>query len=148
MAAAAFAAGTTSLVDANCGNDWLQIPCATDQINSVYTSASVASPTGPTVGCVNKLCGVFFSAVTGAAASAPVYSMQNVTYQLSLESLVDLIVNHLKGYTKPFNLYFHTDGSEFGMAAADAITTTTESFGFCLTYTQQACSSTLSKTSG
>ncbi|KAI9562819.1 hypothetical protein GHT06_010274 [Daphnia sinensis] len=125
VAAAAFAAGTTSLVDAECGNDWLQIPCATDQINSVYTSASVAAPTGPTVGCVNKLCGVFFSAITAAAANAPVYS-----------------------YTKPFNLYFHTDASEYGMASADAISTSTESFGFCLTYTQQACSSTLSKTSG
>ncbi|XP_046449578.1 uncharacterized protein LOC124198011 [Daphnia pulex] len=125
VAAAAFAAGTTSLVDTDCGNDWLQIPCATDQMNSVYTKASVASPTGPTLGCVNKLCGVFFSAVTAAAASAPVYS-----------------------YTKPFNIYFHTDGSEYGMATADAITTTTESFGFCLSYTQQACSSTVSVTSG
>jgi hypothetical protein len=74
VAAAAFAAATTSLVDVDCGNDWLQIPCATDQMNSVYTKASVASPTGPTLGCVNKLCGVFFSAVTAATASAPVYS--------------------------------------------------------------------------
>jgi hypothetical protein len=71
---AAFAAATTSLVDIDCGNDWLQIPCASDQMNSVYTKASVASPTGPTLGCVNKLCGVFFSAVTAATSSAPVYS--------------------------------------------------------------------------
>ena len=78
VAAAAFAAGTTSLVDTSCGNDWLQIPCATDQMNSVYTSASVAAPTGPTVGCVNKLCGIFFSAITAATANAPVYSKKKI----------------------------------------------------------------------
>ena len=75
VAAAAFAAATTSLTELSCGNDWLQIPCATDQMNSVYTSASVAAPTGPTVGCVNKLCGIFFSALAAATANAPVYSI-------------------------------------------------------------------------
>ena len=34
------------------------------------------------------------------------------------------------------------------MAPAGLITASTESFGFCLSYTQQACSSTVSVTSG
>ena len=91
VAAAAFAAATTSLVDVDCGNDWLQIPCATDQMNSVYTSASVASPTGPTVGCVNKLCGVFFSAVTAAAANAPVYSKYDIPIRILVRGIFSLM---------------------------------------------------------
>ncbi len=79
---AALAAVATGLTDAMCGNDWLQIPCASDQMNSVYTIASIANPTGPVVGCVNKLCGTMFSALTAGAASAPVYS--NETFECIL----------------------------------------------------------------
>ena len=58
---------------------------------SVYTSASVASPTGPTVGCVNKLCGVFFSAVTAAAANAPVYSKYDIPIRILVRGIFSLM---------------------------------------------------------
>lgn len=61
----------TSLADANCWTDWLQIPCASDQMNSVLLSASTAALVRP---CVSKICGAFFSAVDSSAASSTVYS--------------------------------------------------------------------------
>lgn len=95
---------------------------------------------------MNKLCGVFLSAAeTAATASATVYSRYNHSKAKSKKNMLTQIY---LGYIKPFNLYFHTDGSEYGMAADTLISASTESFGFCLTYTQQACSSTGSVRTG
>ena len=61
-------AATTTIIDANCAYDFLQIPCASDQMNSIVTAA------GPTVGCASKICGIFFSAAAAGPASVSLYS--------------------------------------------------------------------------
>lgn len=52
----------TTIVDAACLTDFVQIPCA------------VATQTSAGGACTNNLCGAAFSAVTGAAVPVPVYS--------------------------------------------------------------------------
>jgi hypothetical protein len=51
-------------MDSSCAYDWLQIPCVTDQANSVVTSV------GATVGCASKLCGILGFTVTTDATTA------------------------------------------------------------------------------
>jgi len=46
----------------------------------------------------------------------------------------------MTGYSLPFELRFHTDSEEQSATVTNgAVTTDTESYGFCLSYTQQAC---------
>jgi hypothetical protein len=48
-------------MDSACAYDWLQIPCVTDQANSIVTSVGAA------VGCASKLCGILGFTVTADA---------------------------------------------------------------------------------
>jgi len=48
-----------------------------------------------------------------------------------------------KAYVKPFIMYFHTDAYEYE-ATVVGIDASTGSFGFCIGYTQQACTVTSS----
>ncbi len=45
---------------------------------------------------------------------------------------------YLIAYVKPFIMYFHTDAYEYE-ATVTTIAASTGSFGFCIGYTQQAC---------
>lgn len=65
---AAAAEATTTVLDANCAFDFLAIPCASDQMNSVSTVA------GASVGCASKICGIFFSAAADGAADKTLFS--------------------------------------------------------------------------
>nr|CAG4643746.1 EOG090X01OT [Lepidurus arcticus] len=104
---------STSLADTDCLHDWLQIPCATDKVDSSVLSTST---TTTPVSCVSRLCGVYFNAVTGKTAAAPVYS-----------------------YSPSFELRFHTDSTEGGSGTA---VVEESNMGFCLNYVQQSCAST------
>ncbi|XP_023335594.1 uncharacterized protein LOC111706787 isoform X2 [Eurytemora carolleeae] len=95
-----------SKVGTQCATDWLTIPCATN------THDPKAQNGTPTV-CVDRICGMVFNSATTAANSpnVPVYS-----------------------YTKPFNIYVHTDSTESSSSPAE-----TNNRGFCLNFIQQPC---------
>ena len=61
---------TATAVDAACLSDWIQIPCATDHQSTTQLLSD------GTTGCVDKICGAAFSAVSTATTPAPVYSKQ------------------------------------------------------------------------
>ncbi|XP_032779172.2 uncharacterized protein LOC116917689 [Daphnia magna] len=91
VAAGTVATGT--LMDSSCVYDWLQIPCVSDQANSVVTSV------GATVGCASKLCGITGFTVTADSTTA---------------------TTSLYSYRRPFEVRFYTDSKEFLVTAADA----------------------------
>ena len=71
----------TTVIDTACLTDFIQIPCAVDQQSSTQilstsggTAATGGTPAASGVGCVSKICGGAFSAISGNAASAAVYS--------------------------------------------------------------------------
>jgi hypothetical protein len=68
VAAGTVATGT--LMDSSCAFDWLQIPCVSDQANSIVTSVGAA------VGCASKLCGILGFTVTAddTTATTSLYS--------------------------------------------------------------------------
>lgn len=130
-------------MDVACAYDWLQIPCVSDQANSIVTSVSA------TTGCASKLCGITGFTVTtdDVTATTALYSEL-----LSALEIVQLMVTRtqghdltteiyhyiITGYRRPFEVRFYTDSKEFLVTAAEA-----ENWGFCLTYTQQPCLSTV-----
>ena len=66
-----------SVVDANCLTDFVQIPCANDQ-------RSAGSQLSSGVGCVGKICGNAFSALSGASSPAVVYSTITILLKMRL----------------------------------------------------------------
>ncbi len=108
-------------VDATCKEDWILIPCATDQ-----QSTSIMQSDGKTA-CVSKICGFFFDSVAAGKANIPVYSkLVSMTWNCNFRKFTFLVA----GYRKPFEVRVYTDISD-----ADK----TYSGGFCLSYTQQPC---------
>ena len=64
----------TAITDGDCTTDWLQIPCASDRINSAYLSTSTTAALQP---CVTRFCGVYFNSLGANAlvtVNSPVYS--------------------------------------------------------------------------
>jgi len=97
-----------SVVGTDCSTDWLTIPCATNTNDPTTQS-------GTPVVCVDRLCGQVFNSATtpNTSPSVPVYS-----------------------YSKPFNIYVHTDSLEGSSSPAES-----SNRGFCLNYVQQPCTS-------
>jgi hypothetical protein len=66
------------VVDNRCLTDFLMIPCATDQQDQgqIFSGPGQLALAGSTIGpgCVGKICGGTFAAVTGTGTPAPVYS--------------------------------------------------------------------------
>jgi len=100
----------TSVSDV-CNKDWLTIPCATNT-----NSGSNAQSGSPAV-CVDRICGQVFDSVTNpfnpTLEARPVYS-----------------------YSKPFNIYVHTDSTEGSGSPPESLNR-----GFCLNFVQQPCTS-------
>ena len=97
-------------VEASCAFDWLQIPCASNQMNSAIQQTSPA--TTPAL-CVSKICGGIFATYTAPLATTPV---------------------PVYSYSRPFELRFHSDSAE-----VSSTTPETGNLGFCLNYVQQPC---------
>ncbi|XP_040576960.1 uncharacterized protein [Lepeophtheirus salmonis] len=99
-----------SLVGTSCDKDWITIPCATN-------SNSVTSQSGTPSVCVDRICGMVFNSVRTPSGnpSVPVNS-----------------------FSKPFNVFVHTDGSEGTSSPSDS-----SNRGFCLNFIQQPCTSSL-----
>ena len=59
-----------TVTDSNCATDWLTIPCATNSLNPTAQNGS------PTVGCVDRICGMIWNSVTQptTGSAAPVNS--------------------------------------------------------------------------
>jgi len=95
-----------SRVGTQCSTDWLTIPCAT---NTNDPNAQDGTP----VVCVDRICGMVFNSATTVANSpnVPVYS-----------------------FSKPFNIFVHTDSLEGSSSPAEA-----NNRGFCLNFVQQPC---------
>jgi len=93
----------------SCVTDWITIPCATNTNDPTTQS-------GTPVVCVDRICGMVFNSVVTASGSSsvPVYS-----------------------YSKPFNIYVHTDSLEGSSAPVES-----NNRGFCLNFVQQPCTST------
>ncbi|XP_023341394.1 uncharacterized protein LOC111711301 [Eurytemora carolleeae] len=97
-----------SVVGNSCLTDWITIPCATNTNDPTTQSGS------PVV-CVDRICGMVFNSVTtpNTSPNVPVYS-----------------------FSKPFNVFVHTDSLEGSSAPAESLNR-----GFCLNYVQQPCTS-------
>ena len=89
----------------SCQTDWVTIPCATN-------SGDPATQNGNPVACVDRICGEIFNSVgSTGTTSVPVFS-----------------------YSKPFNLFVHTDSLEASGNPPDS-----NNRGFCLNFVQQPC---------
>ena len=97
-----------SVVGTSCSTDWITIPCATNTNDPTTQS-------GTPVVCVDRICGQVFNSATtpNTSPSVPVYS-----------------------YSKPFNIYVHTDSLEGSSSPAES-----SNRGFCLNFVQQPCTS-------
>ena len=80
------------MYNVQCSTDWINIPCATNT-NDPTTQSGI-----PVV-CVDRICGQVFNSVTtpNTSPNVPVYS-----------------------YSKPFNIYVHTDSSEGSSSPAES----------------------------
>ena len=114
---------TATAVDSACANDWIQIPCAID-----YQNTGTVISTSATTGCSTRLCGAYFSAVSGSKANAPVYSNFPL-FKLIVDDHV-ILFHPVSGYRKPFEVRVFTDGYD---------ASTSYGIGFCLNYFQQPC---------
>jgi len=112
---------TATAVDSACANDWFQIPCAID-----YQSTGTVISTSATTGCSTRLCGAYFSAVSGGTANAPVYS----NFPLQVNCRWSRVMVSSLGYRRPFEVRVFTDGYD---------ASTSYGIGFCLNYFQQPC---------
>merc|ERR1711953_343802 len=99
-----------SVVGTSCSTDWITIPCATNTNDPTTQS-------GTPVVCVDRICGQVFNSATtpNTSPNVPVYS-----------------------YSKPFNIYVHTDSLEGSSSPAES-----NNRGFCLNYVQQPCTSSV-----
>ena len=81
-----------SVVGTSCSTDWITIPCATNTNDPTTQS-------GTPVVCVDRICGQVFNSATtpNTSPNVPVYS-----------------------YSKPFNIYVHTDSSEGSSSPAES----------------------------
>merc|ERR1712117_21863 len=81
-----------SVVGTSCSTDWITIPCATNTNDPTTQS-------GTPVVCVDRICGQVFNSATtpNTASPVPVYS-----------------------YSKPFNIYVHTDSLEGSSSPAES----------------------------
>ena len=81
-----------SVVGTSCSTDWITIPCATNTNDPTTQS-------GTPVVCVDRICGQVFNSATtpNSSPNVPVYS-----------------------YSKPFNIYVHTDSSEGSSSPAES----------------------------
>lgn len=69
-------------MDAACPYDWLQIPCVSDQANSIVTSV------GATVGCASKLCGIIgFTVVANALTATTSLYSKSITKSFRVDSV-------------------------------------------------------------
>ena len=107
-----------------CSTDWITIPCATNTNDPTTQS-------GTPVVCVDRICGQVFNSATtpNTSPNVPVFS-----------------------FSKPFNIYVHTDSLEGSSSPAESSNRWLKySFqvwilkycfrGFCLNYVQQPCTS-------
>ena len=81
-----------SVVGTSCSTDWITIPCATNTNDPTTQS-------GTPVVCVDRICGQVFNSATtpNTSPNVPVYS-----------------------YSKPFNIYVHTDSLEGSSSPAES----------------------------
>ena len=81
-----------SVVGTSCSTDWITIPCATNTNDPTTQS-------GTPVVCVDRICGQVFNSATtpNSSPNVPVYS-----------------------YSKPFNIYVHTDSLEGSSSPAES----------------------------
>ena len=81
-----------SVVGTSCSTDWITIPCATNTNDPTTQS-------GTPVVCVDRICGQVFNSATtpNTSPNVPVYS-----------------------YSKPFNIYVHTDSLEGSSSPTDS----------------------------
>jgi len=97
-----------SVVGTSCSTDWITIPCATN-------TNDPSTQSGTPVVCVDRICGQVFNSATTPSTSSPV---------------------PVFSFSKPFNIYVHTDSLEGSSSPAEA-----NNRGFCLNYVQQPCTS-------
>jgi hypothetical protein len=111
-------------VDATCTEDWILIPCATDQ-----QSTSIMQSDGKTA-CVSKICGFFFDSVAAGKANIPVYSKlvpkNEAAAFANLRFLLQVTENHSKFASTPIFLMLTR------LTPADFVSLTPNSLAFLL----------------